>query len=691
MSLLVWLPLLGNLKNQGTTGATFSIINDNSKLAANDSGKIGKCYERTASATADTIRSSLTYNLNNDISMACWAYVSSTPGDSANGLITNHSHSDNTGVGITVKQVSTTDYRISCNTGTGSSRTFNTYYGTTNIKNAWHHLALTYSKSAKVLKLWVDGIVEYTLSNYTNSSKADYFDLFNWSTSYYTSGSYRPVCKLNDVRLYDHCLSAAEVKELAKGLVCHYKLNDFYSKQNLIVNGNGDLGTENWSNGNISTSEIPSGHSEIKASMYTGNRTTHLIPIIKSHSYTMSGYVKAISGASGTAYPSILPYDVDQKFIQNYHTAAGFNNSYRTTLAQPLKKGDTVIYATDLSAWTTATNNYYFHVAIFGYKDSRGNVYPDMVYTQDSPAFGTYSDKSHINKTNNTITLNSAFTGEDRPAGTTICQATEGSTYYYPWGGVTVSSVSSWTAKSGTFIPDSVSRLKPMAYMYWYTNNSLYIAGNTLVDNSAVSTNIPDSSGYGNYGTQSGDVTISIDTPRYDISTKFASGSHINTPALSTGGFVNTYTFSWWAKYSNYSGHMMWGFSNGNRLNLYMSSGNFYWNTGDGTNNPFSVAASTYGDNKWHHFAVTGDGTTTKLYIDGVFKANAKTYKGITGTTIYMNGWDSGASYNFNGQLSDFRLYGTCLSADDILCLYNTAGKITNNGDIITYEFNEVL
>lgn len=199
---------------------------------------------------------------------------------------------------------------------------------------------------------------------------------------------------------------------------------------------------------------------------------------------------------------------------------------------------------------------------------------------------------------------------------------------------------------------------------------------------------ITDSSGYSNHGTKSGNISISSSTPRYSYSTKFDSGAHINV-TLTTGGFGNTYTFSWWGKYSNYSSHMMWGFSNGNRLNLYMSGGNFYWNTGDGNNNPFNVSAATYGDNQWHHFAVTGDGTTAKLYIDGVFKANAKTYKGITGTTIYMNGWDSGTNYNFNGQLSDFRLYATCLSADDVLRLYNTAASVAKTGAMLGYEMKE--
>ena len=199
---------------------------------------------------------------------------------------------------------------------------------------------------------------------------------------------------------------------------------------------------------------------------------------------------------------------------------------------------------------------------------------------------------------------------------------------------------------------------------------------------------ITDSSGYSNHGTRTGNLTLSTSTPRYSYNTAFVSGSHINA-TLVTSGFANSYTFSWWGKYSYYSGHMMWGFSNGNRLNLYMSGGNFYWNTGDGNNNPFNISAATYGDDQWHHFAVTGDGTTAKLYIDGDFKANAKTYKGITGTTIYLNGWDSGTSYNFNGQLSDFRLYATALSADDIKRLYEVSASVFKNNSMLGYEMKE--
>ena len=197
-----------------------------------------------------------------------------------------------------------------------------------------------------------------------------------------------------------------------------------------------------------------------------------------------------------------------------------------------------------------------------------------------------------------------------------------------------------------------------------------------------------DISGYKYHGTKSG-VTYKNDSPRYDICTLYSNNTHI-TSTIDASGFANSYTFSWWGKYTNYSSHMMWGYSNGNRLNLYMSSGNFYWNTGDGNNNPFSVSAATYGDGNWHHFAITGDGTTAKLYIDGIFKANASTYKGITGTSLVFNGWATSADYNFNGSLSDFRLYSTPLSADDIKELYQTSASIADNGSILCYDFEEV-
>ena len=184
-----------------------------------------------------------------------------------------------------------------------------------------------------------------------------------------------------------------------------------------------------------------------------------------------------------------------------------------------------------------------------------------------------------------------------------------------------------------------------------------------------------DCSGFCNNGTRMGTFSWTSDTPKYQVSTKFdTTSTKIKLPAMSFTGMANSYTFAWW-QYNTSTGNMPWGFSDGNRLNCYHCSP-LCWNTGDGSSNQFKDGSTTIApttvQNGWHHMVVTGDGTATKLYIDGVYRGTATTYKALTGTQIWVSGWDSGTSYTFNGSKeSDFRIYATALSADDIAELYN--------------------
>ena len=163
---------------------------------------------------------------------------------------------------------------------------------------------------------------------------------------------------------------------------------------------------------------------------------------------------------------------------------------------------------------------------------------------------------------------------------------------------------------------------------------------------------VQDSSGYNYDGTTYSTFTYTSDCVRYNSTANFALDKKIYTPILPTSGLANSYTIAWWAKTSVIDGKMFWGFSDGNRLNLYSG---IYCNTGDGHSNPF-VGVSAPSLNAWHHYAMVGNGSTVGLYIDGILKGNATTYKSITGTQIYFNGWSAVAEYDFNGLMYHFKV-----------------------------------
>lgn len=210
-------------------------------------------------------------------------------------------------------------------------------------------------------------------------------------------------------------------------------------------------------------------------------------------------------------------------------------------------------------------------------------------------------------------------------------------------------------------------------------------------DNSQFYDNIiPDISGYQNNATvkDSTSPTWSDDSPRYLGSYRFDATKEMFLNPIVFSGFADSYTFSWWGKNSQPDSSMYWGFIDGNRLNLYSTDGYLFWNIGDSQDNPFNDPVTTnkvssYTDGKWHHYCITGDGTSNKLYVDGKIYGIAKTYRKITGTKIHINGWDDGVNYKINGNISDFRIYATALSESDVLNLYQSSASLDSQGNLM--------
>ena len=158
-------------------------------------------------------------------SMFCWVkpnvFNSSA---SLTGVCGQHRYKACLNIGITFKYASNQTGYLCVNTGTGDSRTYKDYYGTTLLTAGnWYHVGYTYD--GQVLNLYVNGVLDKSYNLSGLAFAPDYVYAFDWSlgdsnndmwTDYSLSGY------LNDIRMYDHTLSPKEVKEISKGKMLHW-------------------------------------------------------------------------------------------------------------------------------------------------------------------------------------------------------------------------------------------------------------------------------------------------------------------------------------------------------------------------------------------------------------------------------------------------------------------------------------
>lgn len=596
MSLQVWLPLNGNLNNQGLAD-----INLTNTVTFATPGKIGQsCLNSQLGWFAVPEMAG-----KKQMSFAYWVRLNA--GTSTNWLDPFSWYSTN----------GTSDYRCrqefyyyNSNGNTEAMTTGVWYYNASNSGvtqrniGQWYHYAFTIDYETGITQFFVDGTLWKTT---TNADKSHYIKGNNFLLRESALD-----CSINDFRLYDHCLSQKEVEEISKGLVLHYKLDDISnitatsSLHNLIQNGNANQGTEKWTN--------------------WGTATNRSIVNING-----KNWFHHTSDASGNKY-------------------GGFNQDGTNEEIKP--NTDYTISALIYASGPTQV------ILWFHMRSTEGGAnisQPSKTFTvSTTPTICTYTFNSGTNA-NYTINRFNIMIGSRNNSSANDVYVTD------------IIMTEGTTAVS--YIPNP--------------NDSAYIA---LGQNLNI---VYDSSGYGNHGTSISSPVPSNNTIRYKNSLLFDGiddaiqfpYNQINPSGIFT---VNLWFYKSELGSKNYetlfggpSGFEMDTRSNSSTtLSLYMASirgGNAF--------SPFVL-------NTWYMITMVRDGINELYYVNGNLVKTIEAKSMPTGT-YYIGAWNVSTSQNYKGNISDFRLYATVLTEEQIKELYNTSATIDNNGNIYSRDFIE--
>lgn len=580
MSLQIWLPLNGSLENQGINSSAFT-----SSATYDNNGKIGKCLSSNINLSVQgNLISKIT--LKNQYSFALWMKSKNSSGWAFRfGDINSNTTSNSRGMWINIGSNYEFAYQDS---GTVID------LASTICDNNWHHIV--YAVNDKSAIIYVDGkLVKNLTLLYNQQLNYEYIQL-NGNISY-----------INDFRIYDHCLSAKEVKELAKGLVLHYRLA-----------GPG------------------------QANLTKGNNTYERNSASTDGNFWFSG--SNFNCKPSTTYT--LSIDIDGT-ISNFHGGSASTD--------PTKRWASMwFYLCKTGTSTNAEGSYDSPILLISTNYNFRKIGP----TRYAWTYTTPADARSLSIRGNTYS-----NGKD------------------------AIKVKFWNPKieEGSIATPWCPRSDESIYTtLGYNNNIEY-----------------DCSGYCRNGTKSGTITWDIDSPRYTTSYKWpaatSAANRIISPNCTFDG--KGITMAVWVKFTGTTA------GGGNyHMPLESSSPGYYEMSVDtsgrlragiyvnGTRYVENCANPSMYDNKWHHIAITYNGSKICRYVDG--KAYVET--NVTGTAnglnqaFYIGSYGTNTTYyNNNIWESDARVYTTALSAEDIAELYHSAVIVDNTGKSYAYEYFE--
>ena len=282
MGLVVWLPLLGNLNNQGTS----AIQATGSNVTVNANGKLGSCYSFTSSNYSYIKLSEAPFdNTTEEFSYCCWVKLNDT--STSTCLFSNRNETSYKGISIFLNNSG----NILFYTGASIS------WAQTIAANVWTHLAFVYKKGV-TKDVYINGTLAFHTMSNTALTAANTTYAFIGASQYNATTANANYMNgfLNDVRIYDHALSVAEIHEISQGLILHYKLDQPANiNNNLYVGSEKFTGT--WGNsGSWGESTETYQNFTVRQRGSTWSGLYQDIPCSQNDIFTISFYGKIVSG-----------------------------------------------------------------------------------------------------------------------------------------------------------------------------------------------------------------------------------------------------------------------------------------------------------------------------------------------------------------------------------------------------------
>lgn len=618
MGLQVWLPLNGNLNNLGYKSITTTFCRSSNNVLQsfkNEDGKTGKYLdftERNYFYKCDGI------NLGEKVSICCW--VKRPAETNISGNVWSFINSENRRICFLT---CSSEGKILLNAGDGGQNPFRDESNvilTVYSDNKWHHYAVIFESN--VVKLYIDGIYKGHSTTYRNpnihSSKkyillgGGYYEhdiVLNsaniWDNNVTNSIGLVKIC---DFRIYDHCLSAQEVKKISQGLVIHYPFdNRGFGKENLLIGSNDFSG---WVIDNGGRWTVNNNIAEYSAGALTWQSLSS---------------------------PTILWSSVEGKDI-TFSCEVRSDNSVYT-------EGQYLLYC-QIGRKGIATGNY----------GSRRRTLQGLNINTSGSVSTTWKKYSRTIKN----IQDSSFTGTYNGGG---------GDYFglWFWGRGKNASVQIKNIKL------QISEI-PTPWNFNSSDTKYTVLG--LND-----TRIADISGFGNNGIRNNITYDYLTKVKYGKSAVFNGNNSVITLGNISNLLQDNFTINLWfckkdlgtKNYETLIGgpsgfEMDTRASTATTLSLFMTS-----TRGGSLFTPFNFS-------KWYMVTMVCDNINQYYYINGDLVSTIPK-KGMPSGNYFIGAWRDVSSQNYKGSISDFRLYTTALSADDIKELYNY-----NNPIVITEE-----